>query len=154
MGVPAGNRGRSRSRQIARDLVNCAGVRRFSSFFLAATGKNREKAANSQQGNSSAKPVNRLSYFESDAGLLNRGMLPGHGKLSSLFRGASAGRALGEKMGVFRRKAGAVRARFFLGFAVQPALALHRSNSESSSGRADYFRWDDAFSMIDLPPGL
>ena len=47
-GGPGRHRGRSRSRQLARDLVNMRGREavRFVSF--AATGKNREKEANSQ----------------------------------------------------------------------------------------------------------
>ena len=49
-GGPGRYRGRSRSRQIARDLVNLRGREAVLIVLLAATGKNREKAANSQQG--------------------------------------------------------------------------------------------------------
>src|SRR6267143_6270557 len=49
-GGPGRYRGRSRSRQIARDLVNLRGREAVLIVLLAATGKNREKEANSQQG--------------------------------------------------------------------------------------------------------
>src|ERR1700687_3847007 len=47
-GSPGRHRGRSRGRQLARDLVNLRGREAFLFVFFAATGKNREKEANSQ----------------------------------------------------------------------------------------------------------
>jgi hypothetical protein len=47
-GGPGRHRGRSRSRQRARDLVNMRGGEAVRFVFFAATGKNREKEANSQ----------------------------------------------------------------------------------------------------------
>jgi len=49
MGVPAGTRKKPQP-QIARDLVNLRGREAVLIVLLAATGKNREKEANSQQG--------------------------------------------------------------------------------------------------------
>jgi hypothetical protein len=49
-GRPRRDRRRSRRRQLARDLVNLRGREAVLIVLLAATGKNREKAANSQQG--------------------------------------------------------------------------------------------------------
>jgi len=45
MGVPAGTAGRSRSRQLARDMVNLRGREAVRFVFFAAAGKNREKAS-------------------------------------------------------------------------------------------------------------
>jgi hypothetical protein len=47
-GSPGRHCGRSRSRQLARDLVNLRGREAVLFVFLAATGNNREKEANSQ----------------------------------------------------------------------------------------------------------
>ena len=47
-GGPGGHRGRSRSRQLARDMVNLRGREAVRFVFFAAAGKNREKQANSQ----------------------------------------------------------------------------------------------------------
>jgi hypothetical protein len=47
-GGPGRHRARSRSRQLARDLVNLRGREAVFFVFFTATGKNREKEANSQ----------------------------------------------------------------------------------------------------------
>jgi len=87
MGVPAGTEEEAAAAR-SRVTGEPARARGGSHVLLAATGKNREKAANSSRANSSAKPVEPFILFESDAGLLEPGHVAGHGKLSSLFAGA------------------------------------------------------------------
>src|ERR1700687_5832509 len=78
---------------------------------------------------------------------LNRVMLLGHGKLSSLFRGGLQQVERSVKNGVFRRKRARSEPGFFLGlgccswwrcFFIGRVRIFFR-------GRAHYFRWDDAF---------
>src|SRR6267378_3647436 len=55
-GGPGRYRGRSRSRQIARDLVNLRGREAVLIVLLAAPEKTREKKANPQRGEQQCKP--------------------------------------------------------------------------------------------------
>src|SRR5260370_16869392 len=76
---------------------------------------------------------------------LNRGMLPGHGKLSSLFRGGLQQVERSVKDGVFRRKRARSEPRFFLGLGCSRRwLFIGRIRIFFLAGAHDVRR-DDAF---------
>src|SRR6266403_1589327 len=75
----------------------------------------------------------------------NRVMLPGHGKLSSLFRGGPPQVERSVKDGVFRRKRARSEPRFFLGLECSRRwLFIGRIRIFFRDGTHD-FRWDDTF---------
>src|ERR1700682_959955 len=85
---------------------------------------------------------------------LNRVMLPGHGKLSSLFRGGLQQVERSVKDGVFRRKRARSKAVFFLGLGCcRRWLFIGRIRIFFRDG-AHYSRWHDAFFHNRFPAGI
>src|SRR5712664_350938 len=141
-GGPGRYRRRSRSRQISGDLMNLRGCEAVLFLLSTTARKKRKKEANSEQRETCC-----TVYLDSNAtqAWLNRVRLPGHGKLSSLFRGLLQQVESPVKDGVFRRKWARSEPGFFLGLGhCRRSLFIGRIRIIFWNG-VYHFRWGDAF---------